>query len=51
MSTSPMYTVHGKPDARARGGTRHAMLARARFGNDALRAKPLREQRLADARC
>ena len=48
MSTAPMYTVHGKPDARAGRGARHAVLARAGLGDDALRAEALRQQRLAE---
>ena len=51
MSISPMYTVHGSPSARAGGGARHAVLARAGLGDDALGAEALRQQRLPDARC
>ncbi len=37
----------GQAEPRGGGGARDAMLSRARFGDDALRAQPLREQGLA----
>ena len=38
MSTSPMYTVHGKTDARAGSSGGHAMLTGAGLGHHTLRA-------------
>ena len=48
MSSSPMYTTHGKPEQRARGGRGDAVLAGAGLGDDPLLAEALREQRLAE---
>ena len=47
-STAPMYTVHSRPISAAAVARRHAVLAGAGVGDDALLAHPFGEQRLAD---
>ena len=43
-----MYTTHGRPEQRAGGRGRDAVLAGARLGDDPALAEPAREQRLAE---
>ena len=48
MSSSPMYTTQGKPEQRAGGRGRDAVLSGAGLGDDPLLAESLREQRLTE---